>query len=461
MQKITKKLVFGIVTLLFLFDFTSTAFAATAYSIGSLFASGTGYNGDDFRQNAINARNAYAMITDISSYYNTDTNYSYISSTARLGGSRVFFMNGHANNLLIISGSRNTTEYKTGISIYSNGWTSGGFKTAGLNGRNMSSTRLITFAGCQTAGYVGNTNNLTDKAVAQGATAAVGFYESIYSRSNYGPQWLQTYNNSLGSGNSVINSIYAAKVAYPGSNLSDYYTYRGNRDITIGSPSRSAVVTMSKADSILAEVNNSISDTYMTIDLNSSVIKVDSIKEEIRNKNLSDYTSLFSKIINIIEENDFTFDVKNYKITYSVANTEDGYGDIFFKYYIDDKIETNKVYLVTFDNYVVKDIVLAGVKINNLQNTQTVELENLNSKIEKFNNNKATLLLEKLGNKAKSKSILDSSGKIDKASLSGEVLNTNEKYYYDYNTKELKYILETVKVGPSDTFDADALEMVL
>lgn len=466
MKKVSKKLISRIVTLLFLITFTPNVYAATGYSVGSLFASGTGFDGDDFRTNVINAANAYGRISDISSYYNTDANYSYLQSTTRLGNSRVFFINGHSTNTGISSGSRNTVEYKTGVSINSDGWIwnyGTGFKTAGLNSRSMSGTRVITFAGCNTAGYVGYLNNLTDRAVAQGATAALGWYESIITRSLYGPQWLKSYNDGLGSGKSLVDSIYQAKVSYPQSILSDFYAYRGNRDIAItpsGQPTSSIVIsTETVNDNINQNENNLIFDNYIVID--SSIIELGSIDTEIRNENLNNYSILFSKIIDKIKLKDSTFNPKDYKVTYHVANEEDGYGDIFIRYFIDGRIETNKVYLATFENYDITKIVLAGVEVSNIDNVRNLDMKNISNKLKAFESNKEELLLSKIGNKINSNSnILKLNGEVNISSIGGNIIELSETYFYDYNTGQLQYILKAVE-NIENLYDAYSLDIVL
>ncbi|MDD4036208.1 MAG: hypothetical protein PHS45_02675 [Bacilli bacterium] len=473
MQKITKKIAVGMMTLLFIFGFAPNVFAATAYSVGTLYAPGTNHAGDDFRQNVTNARNAYALISDISSYYNHQPTYTYVNSTTRLGNSRVFFINGHSNNLYITLGYANTTEGRTGVSIYTNGWTSGsGYKTAGLDSRSMSGTTLITFVGCETAGYVGNPTNLTDKAVNKGAKVALGWYHTIHSRVYNGPQWLVSYNGGLGGGLSVINSIYRAKVAWPSSDLSDFYAYRGNRDLTIGTSTQplSAGVSMSSIATNYDEQKNVrshnealqlISDTYKVVD--TSIMELKPINKVIRNEELSNYTTLFSDIIDKIKTQDSSFNPNDYKVTYHVANDEDGYGDIYFRYYIDGKIETNKVYIATFDNFKITDIVLGGVTIANMGNVKNISMNNINAKIATFENNKTELLLEKAGNMfhtTKKANLVKTDNKVDISSLKGNIIELEESYFYDYNTKELKYLLKTVE-NIDGLYDAGGIEIAL
>lgn len=457
-----------------LFNFISVVNAATAYSVGTLYGVGTNHAGDDFTTNAINARNEYAKISGLTSNYNTQPTYTFMKNTSILGNSKVFFINGHSNNHYITLGYSNTTEGRTGISVNNDGWTANGYKTAGLNSRNMSGTTLITFVGCETAGYVGNTDNLTDKALSRGAKTVVGWYHSIHSRVYNGPQWLISYNSGLGGGLTVMNSIYRAKVAWPSSDLSDFYATRGNTNLTIGTSVQplldndfSIRNTISLENNVRShsEALELISYDYMVID--TSVIDFQPINKIIIREDLSSYTTLFGDIINKIRLKDKSFSPNDYKVTYHLANEENGYGDIYFRYYIDGKIETNKVYIATFENYKITDIVLGGVTIDNLLNTKLDLKNSLNNRINLFENEKVNRLLEQnstLFNRSdlqnKEVNVLDDNKNIKIFSLAGNVIELDELYYYDYNTQELKYILKTVK-NVNGLYDADGIEIII
>ena len=473
MQKKYFKVSSGLLFLLCLFNFVPTVNAATAYSVGTLYGSGTNHAGDDFRTNVINASNEYAKISGMDSNRNTQPTYTFMKKTSVLGNSKVFFINGHANNHYITLGYTNTTEGRTGISVYNDGWTGNGYKTAGLNSRSMSGTTLITFVGCETAGYVGDADNLTDKALSKGAKAVVGWYHSIHSRVYNGPQWLSSYNSGLGGGLTIMNSIYRAKVAWPSSDLSDFYATRGNTNLTIGTSTQPLMVNNESNQKLLTansvrshnDALQLISSDYKIID--TSIMDFEPVDKEIIDEDLSSYTTLFESIISKIKLKDASFDPSDYKVTYHLANAENGYGDIYFTYYIDGKIETNKVYIATFENYKITDIVLGGVTIDNLDNVKTNVKTLLNNKISLFENEKVSKLLEKDSNLFKKSKlqtnqvdVLDVNKKIKISSLNGNVIESSELYYYDYNTQELKYILKTVK-NINGLYDADGIEIII
>ena len=189
-------ILFTSVAILLMILSTTCQALSYGYSVGCKFASGIPHAGDDFKTNVANAANAYGWISNLDSYYNYEPTYSYMSGkndagVNRLGGSKVFFINGHANPEVIICGSRNSSSYLTGVSIYNNGYTitesdnglTATYKTAGLNSRSMSGTSIITFAGCSTGK---GTNNLVKKAVSKGAKVAVGFKGDVSTRDTNG-----------------------------------------------------------------------------------------------------------------------------------------------------------------------------------------------------------------------------------------------------------------------------------
>ena len=91
----------------------------------------------------------------------------------------------------------------------------------------------------------------------------------------------------------------------------------------------------------------------------------------------------------------------------------------------------------------------------------------LNNKISLFENEKVSKLLEKDSNLFKKSKlqtnqvdVLDVNKKIKISSLNGNVIESSELYYYDYNTQELKYILKTVK-NINGLYDADGIEIII
>ena len=145
-----------------------------AYSIG-----GDQGTAGDFSSNVYYAHVCYGMISGITSYYNNMPTVSYMKGNnpagARKIGSRIVFLNSHANNEeMVFNYQQLVGSYYTGVYY--------GYDTTndvGLLSTNMSGVDLISFVGCSTGA---GTTNLPSRAVSHGATTAVGFTNSCRSR---------------------------------------------------------------------------------------------------------------------------------------------------------------------------------------------------------------------------------------------------------------------------------------
>lgn len=105
-----------------------------------------------------------------------------------------------------------------------------GYTYAGLESRDLSDVKLISFVGCNTAS---NDDNLCSTAVSGGANCAIGFTSNIHSRTSDGKNWLINYHNALYNGATVKNAINAATAAVPNSDLGDYIKIYGDKNTVI------------------------------------------------------------------------------------------------------------------------------------------------------------------------------------------------------------------------------------
>lgn len=363
--------------------FIPNVYASTlAYSVGSKYASTIDSNQSDFTENVKNAAEGYYPHSTLTaSYYSTNPTYSYLNGT-KLGGSRVFFINGHANSSSILTASKDSTEYRTGLSISSTNpnyvttsFNNKEFKLVGFGNRSFAATNIISFVGCSADS--GNVT-LTKKAVSNGAKVAVGFKNSIASRFEDGPDWLKKYNYSLGAGNSVDTAIEQASTTYTNTNLVTYLSVVGDGNTTIGTTNNySLALSLEKVDEsynetklinpnidieMYNEVRIDINELYQSVSNNKiNTIDVKSLND-IELDDLSNYKTIFKPIIDEILLFDNQFDVSDYKVMYNLINKEEGFGILNFYYYIDGIIETNKVYSIIIKNFDITTIKLAGVK---------------------------------------------------------------------------------------------------
>lgn len=440
---------------------TPNVWATTkAYSVGSKYASTIDPSESDFRQNVINAAEGYYPHSSLTaSYYTNNPNYSYINGT-KLGTSRVWFINGHATPDEIATAAQDSTEYRTGIARYTTNpyndtFFGKTFKFVGIGNRSFAATNIISFVGCST-GY--SSTNITKTANAKGAKASIGFTNTIISRFGDGPNWLKKYNYSLGADNSVATAISQATTAYPNSNLGLYVIVYGNTGTKIGtSNSNSISPSLESVDESYAEtklINPNVDmKEYQEVRMNLDELyyhisseKIDSInfknmKKNIGMDNLSNYEKEFGAIIEKIKSYDNSFTTKDYKISYNMINETDGFGILNFYYFIDGKIETNKVYSSTINDYKVVDIYLAGLRKENIEKASKIEINTLFDKINIFEENKLQNLKSKTSVDFKNSGNILKNNKINNNSLDENIISAEEKYYYDYNSQKLQYKL--------------------
>lgn len=180
------------------------------------------------------------------------------------------------------------------------------------------------------------------------------------------------------------------------------------------------------------------------------------------------YSVFIKKIVDVIKKEDSYFDENDYKITFNIVNEELGYGYIFFTYFMNGKIETNKVYLATIFNNNVKSITLAGVKESNINKITSVDNDLLFDRTNNFekNNKKETLYndvskMYKIDNDISAKEILNEANEVNINIINKDIKKYEEKYFYDYNNAELSYrlIMDVGKVN--NTSDGEMIKIII
>jgi hypothetical protein len=215
-----------------------------AYSIGFDYG-GKGsddpndYAGDS-TSSAYYAATVYGM-AGYASYYSFYPTYGYLDGTSLGGtgrlGSDVVFLCGHACPTYLLFGDSNgSPDNRCGV-YYTNDLDSRsatGYWYAGLQqqGRDLSGVRLISFIGCETAGYADDTASQSDNLCTRAtdgnrADAALGFTDKVYPFYGFsldglfagdpfnasGPEWIQRYNDALAAGDTVYDAVgYANEI---------------------------------------------------------------------------------------------------------------------------------------------------------------------------------------------------------------------------------------------------------
>jgi hypothetical protein len=245
-----------------------------AYSIGCDFGGISWWNtwvqnrldlGGDLTPSILYAADTYGPL-GYQSYYNLKPTVGYLRGQNPAGadrlGSEVVYLNGHASydNLLcgdyeyasLFGNVPTGSDYMCGVWCYSDGQSSTSlYNYAGLSGRDLSGTKLISFVGCNTAGFLEGDgagdhhfdDNLCEVALDCGAQAAMGFTGTIDGLTPAGLYWKQKYNDALAFGYTVDNArLYANERAVDYAeehgeatpvNLVEYAIVLGDTTVTI------------------------------------------------------------------------------------------------------------------------------------------------------------------------------------------------------------------------------------
>lgn len=290
----------------------------------------------------------------------------------------VIFLNSHSNpTQIIFSYKVSTGKYKSVVIDTTQSYPTGDNTFIALNTLNMSNVQLITFAGCNTADRGYANTNLIATAYASGAKCAVGFTDKISSTSTAGAGWLKTYNESLASGDVVGRAINKASTAYPTSTLGSYVYMMGSGN----------------------NITSSSSSEIMMLDGTQTTMSA------------NDFLSSNQSINDFMRSYDETFNGNEYKYHVNIFDEATQTGIVIFNHYINDNIITNKAYVVYIENGYVVDV--------SKSNTDTSVNENfIYEKATAFSSRPETYSLP----------------------ISGEIIETDEHYEYDYNTDELRYV---------------------
>lgn len=398
------------------------AYAATqyAYSIGVKHASTDELTGD-FTANVTYAATCYGMMNNFTSYYQTAPSVSYLRKETNPNGvrklaSNVVFLNGHGNSTSMAFGKTLGSGVYYGYDASSTNYQYAGLKSIG----SMSTVDLISFVGCSTAS---GTSNLPSVAVALGATTAVGFTNSIISRFDEGPRWLQRYNDYLAQGYTVRQAVNYASACYPDCTLSLYVKIYGSTSNTISSGLKSKSVSNASNLNVTA-VDIEVGEIENCIEVPASECNFDG----------------FDNIIAQIEEMSSEFDINDYKLSVNMYSDNQLDGIIMLKYFINDEIATNKAYIVSIEDGIAVNVIpsitdsTSTLKMDNMM----IDEESLVQAAEQFKMQMET------GNLPQA--ITEENNIPEEADL----VETRGGYHYDYLTGKLTYTEEYYYLTPGE-----------
>jgi len=195
----------------------------------------------------------------------TITNPQKSSFTTEYLHANVLFLSGHGNENVLSFGNNFKFACQSGTlsDIYMNLWDTVQYQS------------LITFAGCNTAGgdkqkgSTASTSSITERAVEQGATVAVGWTSTVGADSH--TNWLKRYNNALANGQSVSQAITTANsyIYLPGSGVKNV-VYYGDGDLTLRSVSSNMSESSFNKTQTISKKNLRVLNEIKSLALNNS-----------------------------------------------------------------------------------------------------------------------------------------------------------------------------------------------
>lgn len=299
---------------------------------------------------------------------------------------------------------------------------SSGYTYAGLQGRDLSKTKLISFVGCKTAT---ESDNLCTVAKRAGATTIIGFNNYIHSRNMGGPYWLQCFHNALYNGSSIKEAVNLASISSPESDLGTNIVIYGDENLVL----HDTTSKISNEDNMMKlqyTITNSKETNY---NINYDVNNLKPIKGKFnyntRNNTKLDKNYILNSIGRIISESD----LEKYKMAFNEYQEGTGNGLVKITYYIDN-IKTSDETVVIVDG---NELQYGSNKLA-FESKKTVNEDDIIMRRNKF--------LEKVD-------IMQLSNKMDEQYVGAEVIKEINEFYYDYSNNKLYYIIDKIFSYPN------------
>ncbi len=312
----------------------------------------------------------------------------YFVNGPRLLESGVIFLSGHANQTEMFWDDASGNS----CGLYINGDV--GNTYVGLDNINLSNTTLITFGGCHTGD--GTQANLTAKAVQKGADAALGWTDflPVGSFNN----WADRYNQKLSQGYTMLEAAqHANGYIYLDSRVKSS-AYAGNPNVRIKNTTRDLSIE----------------------EANLNVLNIESDNLTFFNTNQD-----FKNIINIIKNEDETFNENEYEV--SVYKLDDETYTIDFIYKIGE-VYTDMGYIVTVMNNEI-------TKISNFMNNAVKEnIKDIEAKIT-LDNSHIDNIERNAVNELQMRNVNTSTITVEENS---------SRYYYSSEENKLYYVVNTI-----------------
>ncbi|GKX29606.1 hypothetical protein SH1V18_20860 [Vallitalea longa] len=395
-----------------------------AYSLGhdfgkDLWWTNKDYEGD-FTMNVDYASTTYEKMGYVS-HKSYNPTYTYISGDNPTGdnrlGSSIIFINGHASyDRIILGDTIDDDKYKCGIYKGKDFKSSSSEYTfAGLEERDLSKTKLISFVGCKTAT---TSDNLCTAAIEAGATTAIGFTGAIHSRNMGGPNWLQSFHDALYNGSTVKEAVNLASIASPESDLGTDIVIYGDENLILKiTPEKLNEDGINELDDTIIESKKT---QFNTINYDTSNFKSRKGKFNLNQENVQLNKKNILNTLGIIADSD----IEKYKLICNEYQNGTGNGLIKITYYIDDIKTSDQTALIVNNN-------ILQYSSNTLESQHKVKIneEDIIAKRDQF--------LKKVD-------VIDLSNKINEQYVDAKVIEETNEFYYDYSDNKLYYVIDKV-----------------
>lgn len=337
-----------ILIILFAFFIPNVALANHAFSCGGDYGNFSTW--DD----AITAANYYATM-GYSSFYSTDPSYSTLNGNFSDGWRRL-----HSDILFFSShGNSNGVYFPDSSLVVSNGNSSSVY----TKNVNWDYVRLVVFGGCETAA---GTYNITNDTHDRKVEVSIGWQRTIGNVSH--SQWLDRFNSKINSGATVGEAVdYAHSFTYNDPNVKRIVR-RGSENLRLRLTRAFSVDEFSSNSNSKFGNNLKPLEKLNTINLNNKKILFNSNND-------------IDNIINVIKENNPSFNKNDYKIDVIETSYDNDFTIDIYLLGSNNSI-TNYGYTVNVSDNIVTSIVdntydINQVNVLNSNSNVTNEIENL------------------------------------------------------------------------------------
>ncbi|GKX30720.1 hypothetical protein SH1V18_32000 [Vallitalea longa] len=422
------KRIFGVLLIFMMSILTlpTSVYAETeyAYSLGHNFGKDLWYVEDyegDFTMNVDYASRVYAKM-GYTSYKAYNPTYTYLRGDNPAGddilGSAVVFINGHAcHNNIILGDTIDDEDHKCGVYEGEDFKSYNGYTYAGLEGRDLSKTKLISFVGCDTAS---RTHNLCSVALSNGATTVIGFDDNIHSRNTGGPYWLQCFHNALYNGSSIQEAVNLASIASPESDLGTDIVIKGDENLVLHY-TRSK---LSDEHGMLKSQDTIMNSKETDFSIDHDINNLKSIEGEL-DYNIENEGSINKEyILNSLGKINEDSNLEKYKLTSNEYKKGTGNGLVKITYYIDDIKTSDQTVIIVNNN-----------KLQYASNKLGFD------KKEPVNENDIIIMRDKF---LEGVDIKEISNKMNDRFVNAKIIEEVNEFYYDYSTDKLYYVIDKI-----------------